>query len=99
MAEIDDWSDMWKDMLDGSITVDSRDLFNPEKINTYDVKVEGWLVLDDSNDLWFFPGKDNKPVKENGEWVGICPFHIEDENHGIVKNELKREPKFIVLKS
>ena len=88
---------MWKNMFDGSITIDSRDLFNPEKIYVYDIKVEGWLVLDDNDDLWFFPGKDNKPVKENGEWSGICPFHIED--HGIIKEELKTEPKFIALRS
>lgn len=89
---------MWKTGPDGkSIVVDSRDLFNPEKIDVYDIRVEGWLVSDDDGDIWFFPGKDNKPIKENGEWVGICPFHIKD--HGVIKEELKVEPKFTVLKS
>ena len=82
---------------DESIGFNYKDLFEPQKIDTYDVTIKGWLVLDDNDDLWFFPGIDNKPVKENGEWVGICPFHIED--HGIIKEELKVEPKFIALRS
>jgi hypothetical protein len=80
-----------------SMVIDARDLVHPEKINVYDIRIDGWLVADDNYDIWFFPGKDNKPVKENGEWVGACPFHIQD--HGGVKDELKETPEFTTLRS
>lgn len=90
--------EMWRKGADGSsIVIDARDLIKPGKINTHYVEIEGWLVADDNYDLWFFPGKDNQPTKENGEWVGMSPIHIKD--HGVIQEILKDIPEFTTLRS
>ena len=44
------------------------------------LNLPGWIALDDDYSIWFFPGKDNKPEKIDGEWQGFCPILLEKED-------------------
>ena len=42
---------------------------NSESIE-FNINLWGWLVMDESGDLWFFPGDiDSMPEKKDGEWI------------------------------
>lgn len=50
---------------------------NSESIE-FNINLWGWLVMDESGDLWFFPGDiDSMPEKKDGEWIGNNPIHVE----------------------
>ena len=62
--------------------------------------IDGWVVLDESGDAWFFPGSE-KPEKKEGEWIGFSPISVKI-GHPLSEDEieiLKKTPKFITLTS
>lgn len=60
-------------------------------------KIYGWVALDNSNELWFFPGADNIPTKEYDEWVGLNPIHLQKRVSNPPPENLKIQPEFITF--
>lgn len=61
------------------------------------LKLPGWIALDDDYSIWFFPGKDNRPEKVNGEWQGFSPVLVERESEGPIPELLKESPILITF--
>ena len=106
MDEVDDWLEdddkFGKDDFPGFFNADDelsvafQDLWRNTMLNVK-VKIPGWIVADDSGDLWFFPGMDNKPEKENGEWTGFNPIRPEYvEVSDVERRLLKDKPKLVI---
>ena len=91
-----DWEDALNDYRSKLFKSGPETMFERElallKIN---INLEGWIALDNSNDLWFFPGFDNKPEKINGEWMGLNPILLHPTVE--VPEELKIEPQLKIF--
>lgn len=61
------------------------------------LKLSGWIALDDDYSIWFFPGKDNRPEKVNGEWQGFSPILVEREDERPIPELLKENPILITF--
>lgn len=95
-----------KDLGGKTITVDLEDITPPSNrlvsftttISCLSIEMSGWLVMDEDDNLWLFPGIDNIPEKKDKEWVGSNPIHITEFTGTAYKNLLKTTPQFLKLK-
>lgn len=75
----------------------SLDYKPPIQESLKDYEISGWVVLDDSDELWFFHGSDNIPIKEGGEWIGLNPIHLQKRFSNPPPKDLKTIPEFITF--
>ena len=96
-------SDWWGNDIKYGGLFSNGDGFKLAEVSTPDppeliIKLIGWVVMDDSGSLWFFPGMNNKPEKKDGEWIGFSPISLV-ELEGPIPENIKETPKIIIFKS